>query len=499
MAPTLASEVTSDEYDSTFDDKGIKAGETGYTAAAAVYLRSRVEKSGDITILNKNGVTLGTILKGGTFQARQNANLNPNLVAKLSSVSTSLLAKNANQALVDKASFSENDANGFTGINALSSATASTVITPVNLTSFASPTVRKDFGTASFPANRDPKQDHIKFSIKKYGPIKLDPKTPTSIKRSIGTSIGEIILPIQPSISDSNTVRWGEDRLNPIQAAGATTAVSTMSQKTPQAAAKQIVTGLIDSLTVFGGESENVRQGIIASFAGEAISNQNLLSRLNGAVLNPNLELLFQGPELRNFNFNFQLTPRSKKDVEQIRFIIRRFKQAMAVQKSASELFLSAPHVFGIEYIFGKDGTGKTKNPYLPLIKDCALTNFSVDYTPDGSYMTYEDGSMTSYRLTMQFQELTPIYEDYYDGYYDDDYEYEEQSEPERVNLGEWLIKNPGEFTYKKFSPGDTIKLNKRRGLTQVIEAREGKWMPEYVVLIDGVETIIGQSDIIPL
>ena len=89
-------------------------------------------------------------------------------------------------------------------------------------------------------------------------------------------------------------------------------------------------------------------------------------------------------------------------------------------------------------------------------------------------------------------------YEDYYDGYYDDD-DYEEQSEPERVNLGEWLIKNPGEFTYKKFSPGDTIKLNKRRGLTQVIEAREGKWMPEYVVLIDGVETVIGQSDIIPL
>jgi len=49
------------------------------------------------------------------------------------------------------------------------------------------------------------------------------------------------------------------------------------------------------------------------------------------------------------------------------------------------------------------------------------------------------------------------------------------------------------------FSPGDTIKLNKRRGLTQVIEVRVGKWMPEYVVLIDGVETVIGQSDIIPL
>ena len=112
----------------------------------------------------------------------------------------------------------------------------------------------------------------------------------------------------------------------------------------------------------------------------------------------------------------------------------------------------------------------------------CKRCNYNLhQYQPASDYTIVCDG-----------------YEDYYDGYYDDD-DYEEQSEPERVNLGEWLIKNPGEFTYKKFSPGDTIKLNKRRGLTQVIEVRVGKWMPEYVVLIDGVETIIGQSDIIPL
>lgn len=90
-------------------------------------------------------------------------------------------------------------------------------------------------------------------------------------------------------------------------------------------------------------------------------------------------------------------------------------------------------------------------------------------------------------------------YDGYYDGYYDDEDYYEEESEPERVNLQEWLSKNPAEFTHKKFSVGETIKLNKRRGLTEVIEVRKGKWMPEYVVLLDGVETVIGQGDIIPL
>ena len=108
--------------------------------------------------------------------------------------------------------------------------------------------------------------------------------------------------------------------------------------------------------------------------------------------------------------------------------------------------------------------------------------------------------NLMEYQPASDYTIVCDGYEDYYDGYYDDDdYDDEEQSEPERVNLGEWLIKNPGEFTHKKFSPGDTIKLNKKRGLTQVIEARKGKWMPEYLVLIDGVETIIGQWDIIPL
>lgn len=411
---TITSAVTSNDYSSGFDRLGRKPTETGYDGSLALDLKSRVEVDRSITILDISGSILGTIPKGSTFQADPKAGLNPNLVARLSSVSTSLLAKNANLALKDKAGFDDLQANEFTGIPALSTTTATPVTTPFPLTSFASPKVRPSFRDARFPENRDPTQDHIKFTIKTYLALPLNPASPTKIKRSNETIKGTITLPIQPSISDSNTVQWGEDRLNPIQAAGATTALNTIKSSNPQEMAKNFAFGLTQSLTAFEKESESVKTAIIAYFAGQAVGNQNLLSRLNGAVLNPNLELLFQGPQLRNFNFNFQLTPRSKKDVDQIRHIIRGFKQAMAVQKSSSELFLSAPHIFAIEYIFGKNGTGKTKNPYLPLIKDCALTNFSVDYTPDGSYMTYDNGSMTSYRLTMQFQELTPIYESDY-------------------------------------------------------------------------------------
>ena len=80
----------------------------------------------------------------------------------------------------------------------------------------------------------------------------------------------------------------------------------------------------------------------------------------------------------------------------------------MAPQKSQKELFLKSPHVFKLKYYF-KNGQ---PHPFLNKIKTCALQNFTIQYAPDGSYMTYDDGSMTSYNVSMSFGELNPIYAD---------------------------------------------------------------------------------------
>ena len=92
-----------------------------------------------------------------------------------------------------------------------------------------------------------------------------------------------------------------------------------------------------------------------------------------------------------------------------IRKIIRFFKQGSAAQKSESNLFLKSPHTFQIEYLHkGKPHT------YLNKFKECALQSFGVSYTPEGQYATFNDGAMVSYQISMQFQELDPIFnEDY--------------------------------------------------------------------------------------
>ena len=135
-----------------------------------------------------------------------------------------------------------------------------------------------------------------------------------------------------------------------------------------------------------------------------------MLTRTTGAVTNPNLELLFNGPSLRTFSFQFLLAPRSEKEAKTIIQILRFFKQGMSPIRTKSRLFLKSPHTFQLSYRNSKGGEHK----YLNKFKECALGTFGVNYTPNGNYSTYEDGVMTAYQMSMTFRELNPIYNDDY-------------------------------------------------------------------------------------
>ena len=86
------------------------------------------------------------------------------------------------------------------------------------------------------------------------------------------------------------------------------------------------------------------------------------------------------------------------------------FKQSMAVQRSQSNLFLKAPNTYKLQFFSSQETTHK----FLPLIKECALVSFNVNYTPDGTYSTFYNSSMAAYELSFEFQELEPIFNDEY-------------------------------------------------------------------------------------
>jgi len=261
---------------------------------------------------------------------------------------------------------------------------------------------------------RSTQQDRLKFTAVEYQPPgNLTGGTLSSQNRTStqGKSIiGSVFLPIQSSISDFNSVEWQGGSLNEIEKLALNTSLKAMNADKPG--------DVVKAFEEAGGKAakELIRNQnqLKAYLAQEALGVQNLLSRF-GTVLNPNLELLFSGPQLRPFEFKFQMSARERAEGENIKKIINFFKKNMAVKKSdGAGVFLKAPNTFMIEYKFnGSD----TTHPGINKIKECALLSCSVEYTPLGTYMTYPDGTMVSYTMSLSFQELEPIYDKDYDNH----------------------------------------------------------------------------------
>ena len=271
-------------------------------------------------------------------------------------------------------------------------------------------------GDLRYPEKMDTNQDCIQFKIIKYVARGLGLDKNLGLRKDAppaGNILATITLPMPSGgISDRNSVSWQEGQLNP-----ATEAVATALNSFLLGGAEAAADTAKDQFgAVFGDKSDTkLLKALIASKTIQEALGTNVLSRQYGVVINPNLELLFDSPSLRDFSFSFKMTPRSKSEAIRVRTIIRYFKQAMSVKRSESVLLLKAPHTFRIQY-----KTSTEDHPYLNRFKECALTNCSVNYTPDGQYMSYNDSdpngrSMTAYELSLNFQELEPIFDDDYD------------------------------------------------------------------------------------
>lgn len=155
----------------------------------------------------------------------------------------------------------------------------------------------------------------------------------------------------------------------------------------------------------------------IQKITGESISNNEIFGATRGVVLNPNVELLFSGIDLRNFQLQYKLVPRNAPEAEEIRKIINQFRKAMLptfggggdltfqTPGMTQDNFIRVPNVCRVSFM-----KGGQLNQYVPQYKMCAITEVDINYTPDGTYATYGDGNMVAIGLTLAFQETKLIF-----------------------------------------------------------------------------------------
>ena len=240
-----------------------------------------------------------------------------------------------------------------------------------------------------------------------------------STKRPIST----VLLPIPANIQDGNAVNYNDDQLNSLTAAGAAGAMKLMKGTADAGfnfeAQKKNFEEAVQGVVNDSGVNLSVAQNLVNKYlAGQAVSLfggnvtlQQLLARQSGEIFNPNMELLFNGPTLRAFKFSFKMMPRNRDESDQVKNIIRTFKKNMSPKTGQTRAFLDTPNIFELRY-----RQGRTEHKFLNKFKQCFLQDVSVNYTGEGNYATYGDGTPISMIMDLTFKELEPIYDiDYED------------------------------------------------------------------------------------
>jgi hypothetical protein len=269
--------------------------------------------------------------------------------------------------------------------------------------------------------------DYLEIGVIKYIPPGFGTdEDKQNLRAPTGTEVNSkqkaektIQLPIPSNIGDTNQVNWGDDSLNSLALFGVDQINKVLESRNlfgGVGGLLQNVVGTGKEVLTKGGAQEAIKQYFASSLVNSLGANttpQGLISRATGSVINPNMELLFEGVNLRSFAFDFDFAPRDEKESNVVKEIIRIFKISMAPKTGSNTagagLFIEAPNVFLLKY-----KSGNQDHPYLNKFKPCALTSMGMNYTGSGSYATYADKTPVHMKLSLSFTELNPIYnEDY--------------------------------------------------------------------------------------
>ena len=123
-------------------------------------------------------------------------------------------------------------------------------------------------------------------------------------------------------------------------------------------------------------------------------------------MVNPYVEVVFNGISNRTFSFTFKMIPKSKEEQILIKRIVDEFKfhRAPEMLFGNQNNYWLPPSLFDIQFL-NREG----ENPWIYKISTCALTNLSVDKSPEGNFVSRADGSPFATEITLEFMEMEQL------------------------------------------------------------------------------------------
>jgi len=300
-------------------------------------------------------------------------------------------------------------------------ATPPRVRTPQQFASPGSPRyTTESLAALAYPYDIDITQDHLQITRYEYKRTGVNLSAPGDSNKLLGKQVGETVFLPMPKASEAGGAEWGESKVDVLGIGAASVfkfgmdrlANLTTPTELPDPKAPGFnVSSVMEAIKNFRGNAGGAAQILGARYASQAlgalgisISGEDLITRSTGNAVNPNAELLFRGPVLRDFGFRFTMIARSDKEAKQIRKIVRFFKEGSA-PKYQNAAFLGSPDIFQLKY-----QPKSVLNQFKPM-----SLNITIDYAPDGYWAAYEDSHPVSIVMSLEFSEIVPVYDKDYE------------------------------------------------------------------------------------
>jgi len=122
-----------------------------------------------------------------------------------------------------------------------------------------------------------------------------------------------------------------------------------------------------------------------------------------GRTAHPHERSIFEGVNLRQFSFEFDLVPSDARDAERINQIVKFFRSRLYPEVLTGGLAYVHPTKFLLEYNYAVDG--KTNKKMAHKIKPCFLSGVRTTFNPNGAQAYHADGEFMSTRIELSFNE----------------------------------------------------------------------------------------------
>ena len=107
------------------------------------------------------------------------------------------------------------------------------------------------------------------------------------------------------------------------------------------------------------------------------------IQKVTGRAFNNNLEMVFEGVPMREFQYNFEFAPRNRGELDAVRKIISLFKFHMHPELGMTNDFV-VPSQFQLTFMYLDK-----QNMYIPKISKCVLTKMDLAHGDESVFSTF--------------------------------------------------------------------------------------------------------------